>query len=110
MINSPYRTSYVFPTKPKPKNLFKTDVKNLFIGLGIQIFVYSLVFGYLVYIKESKYFAMGAASLISMIAPNLYWIKNVFNEPTDYKTNSTDNKLFNSGYRQHGFVTIKQSL
>lgn len=106
----PFRELYVFPQEKKPKTVKKSDTKHLIIGLGLNLIAYTFVFGCLMYTKEPKWFCMTVATLIGQLTSTVYWIKNVFNEPTDYKTNSVDNKPFNSSYIQHGFVRIKQSF
>ncbi len=104
----PFREPYVFPPKPEVLNTPKIYVKQLFIGLGIQFFVFSWVFICLVYTKEARWFCHVVATLTSLLASNFYWMKNEFRETTSESDNSTDNKCFNSGYKQHGYVSIKQ--
>lgn len=63
----PFREPYVFPPKPEVLNTPKIYIKQLFIGFGIQLFVYSWVFGCLMYVREPKWFCMTVATLTSML-------------------------------------------
>lgn len=108
MTTLPFRELYVFPPKSEVKTTPKIYTKQLFIGFGIQLLVYSWVFGCLVYTKEPKWECMTVATLTSLLAVNFYWIKNVFKQTTSESDNSTDNKCSNNSYKQYGFIIFKQ--
>ena len=90
MTTLPFREPYVFPPKKKKPNK-TTNIKHLFIGLGLHLFVYSLIFGSLMYIREPKWLCMFIASFFGTATSLTYWGNNAFRETTCDSDNIVDN-------------------